>query len=127
MEGATVEMREDMKAAVNVLDFHNPQTQGDNMTPAVGAAIAEARPLSDPHIIFPKGVYHFRADGAYSKSYHMANNDAGSRAASASQRGISTALESRTYVAAASACARHGRQVLLRPVPCPMSRLGAMR
>jgi len=66
-----------MNAVISVLDFHHPQTQGDNMTPAVGAAIAEARPLSDPHIIFPKGVYRFRADGAYSQSYHMANNDAG--------------------------------------------------
>ena len=66
-----------MKNIVNVLDFYCQQTQGDNMTPAVGAAIAKARSLSDPHMIFPKGVYHFRADGAYSQSYHMANNDAG--------------------------------------------------
>ena len=64
---------------INVLDLHDATTHGDNMTPAVIAAIARARAAGGALITFPKGVYHFRADGAFAKSYHIANNDAGER------------------------------------------------
>ncbi|MFZ2656180.1 MAG: hypothetical protein WAX69_14710 [Victivallales bacterium] len=69
-----------MNTLINVLDLHDHRAYGDNMTPAVAAAIAKARSIGEgTTIVFPKGVYHFRADGAHVKSYYIANNDAGPR------------------------------------------------
>ncbi len=65
---------------IDVLDLHNPEVDGDNLTPATVAAIAKAKASGADTIRFPRGVHHFHAEGAETRSYSVSNNGTGPRA-----------------------------------------------
>ncbi len=64
---------------VSVKNYYLP-TDGDNWSPAVGRAFAVAENRRDTTLVFPKGEYHFYADGCQRATYYPSNNDGGEKA-----------------------------------------------
>lgn len=68
-----------MTTVIDIRELYDPEAHGDNMTPAAMAAVAQARAAGGGVIRFPQGIYHFRAEGAPTRSYYVANNESGPR------------------------------------------------
>ena len=68
-----------MSNIINVLDFHDEQKHGCDMTLPVLMALEKCRTAVNPILTFPEGTYHFWPDNAYEKSYYISNNDYGTK------------------------------------------------
>lgn len=69
-----------MTTTLNILDFHDSTRFGNDMTPAVIAAMAKARTVNGPVVLqLPKGEYHFHPTHGEARTYYVSNNDYGTR------------------------------------------------
>ncbi len=60
----------------NIKTYYRPE-DGDNWSPAVSRAFALTENRRDTTLVFPKGEYHFRAQGCQQAEYYPSNNDGG--------------------------------------------------
>ncbi len=63
------------KKVINVAEFGVVPDSRDDQGPAFRKAISAARANPGCTLVIPKGVYHFRPEGALKMSFHISNHD----------------------------------------------------